>query len=79
MTLTKHGEFQTSSSRKSVLNLVLITFRPSLFDDFVEFEIDRLKKLQLKEQEQGEDDSNNNIKSSLNGGLLNSSNMLQAN
>jgi hypothetical protein len=54
-------------------------FRPSLFDDFVEYEIDRLMKQELKEQQRDEDDSNNNIKSSVNGEQLNSSNMLQAN
>ena len=42
------------------VNLIMILdFRPSLFDDFVEYELDRLKKLELKDQE---DDSNNNIK-----------------
>jgi hypothetical protein len=54
-------------------------FRPSLFDDFVEYEIDRLMKHELKEQQRDEDDSNNNIKSSLNGEQINRSNMLQAN
>lgn len=38
---------------------MILDFRPSLFDDFVEYELDRLKKLELKDQE---DDSNNNIK-----------------
>lgn len=53
--------------------------RPSLFDDFVEHELDRLKKLELKEQQQGEDDSNNNIKYNVNDEQLNSSKPLKAN
>jgi hypothetical protein len=45
----------------------LIHSRPSLFDDFVEYELDRLKKLELSEQAEAtsEDDTNNNIKSSM--------------
>lgn len=55
--------------------------RPSLFDDFVEYELDRLKKLELQEQQQDEDDSNNNIKFTPHGEQFNSSssNTLQAN
>lgn len=52
-------------------------FRPSLFDDFVEYELDRLKKL---EQQLDEDDSNNNLKTHLDDEQqLSSSNTLHAN
>lgn len=36
-------------------------FRPSLFDDFVEYEILRLKKLDQNIDEETEQESNNNI------------------
>jgi len=48
---------------------------PSLFDDFVEYELDRLRRLN---EQQDEEDSNNNIKISLNGDEFNN-NPLQAN
>lgn len=60
----KHGEWDINC----IIALIKpLTFRPSLFDDFVEYELDRLKKLELMEQQQDEDDSNNNIKISPNG------------
>lgn len=68
----KHGKSLPSMFIKGI---IIVNCRPSLFDDFVEYELARLKKLELMEQQQ--DDSNNNIKISPNGEPFN--NTLHAN
>ncbi len=40
--------------------LFILINRPSLFDDFVEYEISRLKNLETVEDQEGKNEENNN-------------------
>jgi hypothetical protein len=79
MTPTRHGQYSIPLSLSKSADDRFSTCRPSLFDDFVEYELGRLKKLELQQQLDEDEDSNNNIKSSLDDEQLNNSNALHAN
>jgi len=65
----KHGKYNSYTidqiRKKYIIKYFICNFyyycRPSLFDDFVEYEILRLKKLDQNVDEETEQESNNNI------------------